>query len=159
MATNLENLASAEDAKLLLARARDHNNYIDRDKKGIVWETRRIEAFLLQATILEGVLVNLGLRLLGRKKHLSGLRGKRCNWYGYDNAINDLYLMGAIKTEEFNLLEQYKAKRNEYIHSLLSQNTEQTENAMFEIYNKYENIVIKMIKKLERLEKRTVKTK
>ena len=61
---------------------------------------------------LEGVLVNLGLKLLEKRKNFSGLKGKRRNKYGYDNAINDLYLMEEINTDEVNLLEKYKSKRN-----------------------------------------------
>lgn len=150
MATSLKNLASVEDTKLLWARAENHNLYVDQDDKGVVWETRHIEAFLLQATILEGVLVNLGLRLLENRKDLSALKGKRCNWYGYDNAINDLYLLGAINTEEFEKLEQFKAKRNEYIHNLLSKDIKTIESEVSSVYEKYKNIVLDMIAKLEK---------
>jgi len=150
MTTSLKNLASIEDTKLLWARAENHNLYIDQDDKGIIWETRHIEAFLLQATILEGVLVNLGLRLLDSRRDLSALKGKRCNWYGYDNAINDLYLLRAINTEEFEKLEQFKAKRNEYIHNLLSKDIKTIESEVSNVYEEYKNLVLDMITKLEK---------
>jgi len=153
MSVKIKSTASTEEIKALYIRAEGHNLYIDQDKEG-KWETRHIEAFLLQATLLEGVLVNLGLKLLGNRKDLAGLKGKRHAKYGYDNAINDLYLMGAIKTEEFNLLEKYKSKRNEYIHNLLSKNTEDIENEVFNIYNEYKDFVWKMIKKLEKIMKK-----
>jgi len=149
MATSLKNLANVEDTKLLWARAENHNLYIDQDREGI-WETRHIEAFLLQATILEGVLVNLGLRLLDSRTDLSALKGKRCNWYGYDNAINDLYLLGAINTDEFEKLEQFKAKRNEYIHNLLSKDIKTIESEVSKVYEDYKNLVLDMIVKLEK---------
>jgi len=149
MPTNLKNLASIEDIKLLLARAENHNLYVDRDDEG-VWETRHIEAFLLQATILEGVLVNLGLKLLDSKPNLSALKGKRCNRYGYDNAINDLYLLGIINTEEFERLEQFKTKRNEYIHNLLSKDIKIIESEVYEIYENHKNLVLDMVAKLEK---------
>lgn len=150
MATSLKNLASIEDIKLLWARAESHNLYVDQDDKGVIWETRRIEAFLLQATILESVLVNLGLRLLDSRKDLSALKSKRCKWYGYDNAINDLYLLGAINTDEFKKLEQFKSKRNNYIHNLLSKDIKTIESEVSNVYDEYKNLVLDMIAKLEK---------
>ncbi len=150
MSISLKNLATIEDTKLLLARAENHNLYVDQDDKGVVWETRHIEAFLLQATILEGVLVNLGLKLLDSRSNLSALKGKRCNRYGYDNAINDLYLLGAINTEEFEKLEQFKAKRNEYIHNLLSKDIKKIESEVYKVYEDHKNLVLDMIAKLEK---------
>jgi len=116
-----------------------------------------VDSFLLQATLLEGVLVNLGLKLLENRKDLAGLKGKRHAKYGYDNAINDLYLMGKINTSEFSLLEKYKSKRNEYVHNLLSKKTEDIEDEVLDIYKEYEDFVWKMIKKLEKIMKKSRK--
>jgi len=140
------------------ANAHSLTERINKDS-GLEQDVLYIEAFLLQATLLEGVLVNLGLRLLESKKELTGLKGKRYVKYGYDNAINDLYLMNAIKTKEFNLLEKYKSKRNKYIHNLLSKNTECIENEVLDIHNQYKDFVWKMIKKLGRLEKKRLSKK
>lgn len=138
--------ASIEDIKRLYIRAGAHSR--TRRRKGK--ETRHIEAFLLQTALLEGVLVSYGLKLLDGKAHLSALRGKRNKWYGYDNAINDLYLLGAINTEEFKKLEQFKAKRNEYIHNLLSEDTEVVESKVLRIYKEYDGLVWDMIQRLEK---------
>lgn len=138
--------ASIEDIKRLYIRAGAHSR--TRRRKGK--ETRHIEAFLLQTALLEGVLVSYGLKLLDDKVDLSTLRGKRGKWYGYDNAINDLYLLGAVNTEEFKKLEQFKAKRNEYIHNLLSENTEVVESKVLRIYKEYDGLVWNMIQRLER---------
>jgi hypothetical protein len=124
------------------------------EETGLEQDILYIEAFLLQATLLEGVLVNLGLKLLEKRRDLSGLKGKRHNKYGYDNAINDLYLMGEIETDDFNLLEKYKSKRNQYIHNLLSKKTEDVEEEVLAVYNEYEDFVWKMIKKLEKITKK-----
>lgn len=138
--------ASIEDIKRLYIRASAHSR--TRRRKGK--ETRHIEAFLLQTALLEGVLVSYGLKLLDDKVDLSALRGKRVKWYGYDNAINDLYLLGAVNTEEFKKLEQFKAKRNEYIHNLLSENTEAVEGKVLRIYKEYDSLVWDMIQRLEK---------
>jgi len=149
MTANSKSFASIEDIKVLYARAEGHGLYVDQDKEG-KWETRHIEAFLLQATILEGVLVNLGLKLLDSRNDLCALKGKRGKWYGYDNAINDLYLLGAVNTEEFKKLEQFKAKRNEYVHNLLSKDIKTIETEVYKVYEDYKNLVLDMIAKLEK---------
>lgn len=138
--------ASIEDIKRLYIRAGAHSR--TRRRKGK--ETRHIEAFLLQTALLEGVLVSYGLKLLDGKADLIALKGKRRSWYGYDNAINDLYLLGAINTEEFKKLEQFKAKRNEYIHNLLSEDTEVVESKVLRIFKEYDGLVWDMIQRLEK---------
>ncbi len=55
--------------------------------------TSKIVSFLLQTALLEGVLVNYGFALLERRGGFNELIGKRKNRYGYDNAINDLFLL------------------------------------------------------------------
>lgn len=146
MPTKLKTSASIEDIKRLYIRARAHSH--TRRRKGK--ETRHIEAFLLQTALLEGVLVSYGLKLLEGKTGLSALKGKRSKWYGYDNAINDLYLLEAINTDEFKKLEQFKAKRNEYIHNLLSEDTEAVEGKVLRIYKEYDELVWDMIQRLEK---------
>ena len=146
MPTRSKTSASIEDIKRLYIRAGAHSR--TRRRKGK--ETRHIEAFLLQTALLEGVLVSYGLKLLEAKTGLSALKGKRNKWYGYDNAINDLYLLQAINTDEFKKLEQFKAKRNEYIHNLLSEDTEAVEGKVLRIYKEYDGLVWDMIQRLEK---------
>ena len=146
MPTKSKTSASIEDIKRLYIRAGAHSR--TRRRKGK--ETRHIEAFLLQTALLEGVLVSYGLKLLEDKTGLSALKGKRSKWYGYDNAINDLYLLGAINTDEFKKLEQFKAMRNKYIHNLLSEDTEAVEGKVLRIYKEYDGLVWDMIQRLEK---------
>lgn len=141
-----KNTASVAEIKALYNRAEGHNLYYDKENE----ETRHIEAFLLQTALMEGVLVNYGLKLLESRTDLCALKGKRGKWYGYDNAINDLYLLGAINTEEFKKLEQFKAKRNEYIHNLLSKELKNIETEVYKVYENYKNLVLDMIAKLEK---------
>lgn len=135
-----------DDMRRLYIRARAHSR--TEQKEGI--ERRIIEAFLLQTAILEGSLVNLGLKMLEKRPDLSALKGKRGKWYDYDNAINDLYLLGEIDTDEFKKLEQFKSKRNEYVHNLLSESAEIMEGKMLRIYREYNVLVWTMIKKFRR---------
>mgnify|MGYP001589189444 FL=1 len=146
MPTKSKTSASIEDIKRLYIRAGAHSR--TRRRKGK--ETRHIEAFLLQTALLEGVLVSYGLKFLEDKADLVALKGKRGKWYGYDNAINDLYLLGAVNTDEFKKLEQFKAKRNEYIHNLLSENTDLVESKVLRIYKEYDGLVWDMIQRLEK---------
>lgn len=153
MPAKLKTYASDKDVKRLddinrlYIRASAHSRIKSR-KEGE--ETRHIEAFLLQTALLEGVLVSLGLKSLEKRLDLSALKGKRKNRYGYDNAINDLYLLGDINTNEFKKLEQFKSKRNEYIHNLLSDDVEAVEVKIFRIYREYNGLVWTMIKRFEK---------
>lgn len=104
------------------------------------------------------MLVSYGLKLLDEKADLSALKGKRNKWYGYDNAINDLYLLGAVNTDEFKKLEQFKAKRNEYIHNLLSENTEIVEGRVLRIYKDYDDLVWSMIQRLAKKIERVIES-
>ena len=146
MAVRIKKAASIDEIKALYNRAEGHNLYYDEGNE----ETRHIEAFLLQTALMEGVLVNYGLKLLESRIDLCALKGKRGKWYGYDNAINDLYLLGAVNTEEFKKLEQFKAKRNEYIHNLLSKDIKTIETEVYKVYEDYKNLVLDMIAKLEK---------
>lgn len=144
-----------DDIKRLYLRARQYSKTKQRKQKEQrqtqeQTEIKHIEAFLLLAVILEGTLVNLALKLLEKRADLSALYGKRRRRYEYDNVINDLYLLGEINTEEFKKLEQFKDKRNNYIHNLLSEDVEIVEKAVIHIYKEYRGLVWEMIKKFKK---------
>ena len=138
--------ADITDIKRLYMRAKAHS----KTQRKLGKDVRHIEAFLLQAALLEGVLTNYGLRLLGKQKRLGALKSKRKNWYGFDHAINDLYLLGAINEQEFKELEKFKNKRNNYIHNFLLKKTKVTEEEVLIIYNNYNNLVWSMIERLDK---------
>ena len=112
------NGASVDEIKKLYNRAREHTLYFDQENQ----ESRNLEAFLMLATLIEGVLTRLGLAMLETRHDLSALRGKRRKRYGIDNAINDLYLLGKISTDEFGKLEKFKDDRNKFVHELFNRN-------------------------------------
>lgn len=151
MATRQKIPANINEIKFLYNRAQGHYLYLDDNE-----DTYNIEAFLLLTALLEGVLVNYGLLLLEERDDLNALKGKRKSRYGYDNAINDLYLLKAITTDEFKKLENFKNKRNDYIHNLLRQGIKTTEKGVKKIYEDYRLLVGDMIDKLE---KKLVKTR
>ena len=135
-----------EEIKRLQFRAQTHYLYKrEKDK-----DLNHIEAFLVQTTLFEGVLTDLGLELLKHRGNLSALLGKRNERYGYDNAINDLYLLEEIDTDDFKMLEKYKNKRNDFIHNILSDDIKTTAKSARSLYKEYEMFVSKMIKKLEK---------
>ena len=141
------NKISIEEIRILYNRANEHNLYVDEEGR----ESRKLEAFLMLATLLEGVLTSFGLISLEKRGDLSALRGKRKKRYGIDNAINDLYLLGKISTEEFSELERFKDARNKCVHEIFGENeqTEKHTSNLFKIHTiSFENILAKFIKEL-----------
>ena len=92
-----------EEIWVLYNRAEEYSLYVDEQGD----DSKNLEAFLMLASLFEAVLVSLAITLLDTKNNLSALRGKRDKRYGIDKAINDLYLLGAVDTKEFGLLEQF----------------------------------------------------
>ena len=139
-------ISTAEIGKLY-NRAKHYSLYVDEENN----KSRSFEAFLMLATVLEGVLVTFGLVLLEKKEDLSALRGKRSHRYGIDNAINDLYLLGAISTDEFKQLEKFKSDRNTCIHEIfVKKNSDEIEQYTNELFEKHEVIFDIMTKKYEK---------
>ena len=139
-------ISTAEIGKLY-NRAKHYSLYVDKEKN----KSRSFEAFLMLATLFEGVLVTFGLVLLEKKDDLSALRGKRSHRYGIDNAINDLYLLGAISTDEFKQLEKFKSDRNTCIHEIfVKKNSDEIEQYTNELFEKHEAIFDIMTKKYEK---------
>ncbi len=144
---NKSNLDIIFSIKYLLNRAHGHHLFTyEKDEDN----TRHIEAFLLLATILEGILVNYALAVLQDRKDLTSLMGKRKNRYIIDNAINDLYLLGEINTQQFGLLERFKNKRNEYIHYFFAKDIKSIEKEMTSLYDDSSDLILILFEKLEK---------
>lgn len=140
------NGVSIDEIKNLYNRATDHALYFDEENQ----ESRSLEAFLMLATLLEGVLTLLGQILLAKRDDLSALQGKRKNRYGIDNAINDIYLLGKISTEEFKKLEKFKNDRNQCIHKIFSKkNDKKIEKYTSELFDEHKVTFETMTKKFE----------
>ncbi len=139
--------ASIEDIQRLYLRAREHYLYKKYPEEEPI---HKIEAFLLQTVVLEGILVNYGLLLLKSRSDLIALLGKRSGRYGYDNAINDLYLLGVISTAEFKKLDTLKNKRNDFIHNLLSRNLETASKDASQYYRASSVLVSRLLQKLKK---------
>ena len=137
---------SIDDIWDIYNKAKEHSIYIDEENGS----SRNLEAFLLLATLFEAALVSLALTLLEKREDLSALRGKRGKRYGIENAINDLYLLGALTTEEFGLLEQLKDSRNKGVHDLFSMNNEEIEKEMHTLFDAYSELFEVMVEKLEK---------
>ena len=137
---------SIDDIWELYNRAEKYSVYVD--EEGV--DSRNLEAFLMLAALFEAVLVSLALTLLEKREDLSALRGKRDRRYGIDNAINDLYLLGALSTEEFGMLEQLKDSRNKSLHDLFRLSSEDIEEKMHALFDTYSDLFETMVEKLEK---------
>lgn len=137
-----------EDIKLLYKKAEGHNLYYDEINE----ETRKIEAFLIQSALLEGVLCEIAFRTMGTK--FPCVYGKRNSRYGLNSVIDDLYLLKVISDDEFNSLEKFKNARNKYFHTLLKQEPKKLEKQLGNEYTNFEEITWKMVEKLEKLYKK-----
>ena len=141
------NGVTVDEIKNLYNRATEHSLYFDEDNQN----SRNLEAFLMLATLLEGVITSFGLTLLEKRDDLNALRGKRKNRYGIDNAINDLYLLGKISTDEFGELEKFKDDRNKCIHEIFNKkNDEEIEKYTSYLFKKHKTTFESMTKKFER---------
>ncbi|MEK7124793.1 MAG: hypothetical protein AAB864_00090 [Patescibacteria group bacterium] len=139
--------ASIEDIHRLYLQARGHYLYKKHPEEKPI---QKIEAFLLQTVVLEGILTNYGLLLLKDRPDLKALLGKRNSRYGYDNAINDLYFLGVISTTEFQQLDTLKNKRNEFIHNLLSNDLKTTSKNAGLYYQKSDKLVSQLLEGLNK---------
>lgn len=137
-----------EDIKLLYKRAEGNNLYYDEINE----ETKKVEAFLIQSALLEGVLCEIAFKTMGKK--FPCVYGKRNSRYGLNNAIDDLYLLEVISDDEFKQLEKFKSARNKYFHTLLKQDPIKLENQLGGEYGNFEKITWRMVKKLEKLLKK-----
>lgn len=146
-----------EDIKKLYERAHYKNARYEKKIKNsdgdvIEIETRKIEAFLIQSALLEGVLCEIAFKTMGTK--LPCVYGKRNKRYGLNSVIDDLYLLKVISDDEFKSLEKFKNARNKYFHTLLKQDPEKLENQLGNEYNNFEKITWDMFEKLEKLYKK-----
>ena len=137
---------SIDDIWDIYNKAKEHSIYIDEESGS----SRNLEAFLLLTTLFEAVSISLALTLLEKREDLSALRGKRNKRYIIENAINDLYLLGVLTTEEFGQLEQFKDSRNKSIHELFRMNNEEIEKEMHTLFDTYSDLFETMIEKLEK---------
>ena len=141
------NGVSVDEIQRLYNRATEHSLYFDEENQ----ESRNLEAFLMLATLFEGVLTSFGLVLLEKRDDLSALRGKRKNRYGIDNAINDIYLLGKISTAEFGELEKFKDDRNKCIHEIFNKKSdEEIEKYTNGLFKKHKKTFESMTKKFEK---------
>ncbi|HED37807.1 MAG TPA: hypothetical protein ENI76_06135 [Ignavibacteria bacterium] len=134
-----------EDIKLLYKKAEGHNLYYDEINE----ETRKVEAFLIQSALLEGILCEIASKIT--KNKVPAIHTKRRDSYGLNSAIDDLYLLKIITEKEFIVLDNFRKARNNYFHNLLKQDPKKLENKLGKEYDNFEEITWGMVKKLEKL--------
>jgi hypothetical protein len=134
-----------EDIKRLYTKAVGHNLYYDEINE----ETRKIEAFLIQSALLEGVLCELVSQIAENKVPV--IYKKRNDKYNLNNAIDDLYLLKIITEKEFTALDDFRKTRNKYFHGLLKEDPGKLEKQLGDEYSNFEEITWKMIERLEEI--------
>lgn len=140
-------MSKIKDIKQLYLKAKNHFFHFN----FITQETEKTEAFLLQCTLLEGVLYDIALNILHTKYKI--LFNKKKGRYSLDYIINDLFLLNIISKKEFDILENFKHDRNKYFHNIIKQNIKTTEKELGEKYENYKEITWHMVEKLENLSK------
>lgn len=106
---------------------------------------RKLEAFLLQAALLEGVLTKL-LTLTYQRRNLNHLNKTNNN---LDTVIKSLNLLKVIDKNEFDDLDNYRKRRNKIVHRLLDQNYTGIESQAKKYYEDGVGVLLNMIKKLK----------
>jgi len=102
-----------ENAKLLIFRAQGDFLFTpDEDQ-----EPRFLQAFLLQASIIEGLLREK-CNSLNRKNRVSGLKAPK----QFGQAAREVRVIGEISKSQFEKLQKYIDFRNKIVHSILERN-------------------------------------
>ena len=120
----------------------------ENDKK----DKKYLEAFLLQTALMEGLVVELALRVIKNKKYLTKIISKKEQRYGFANAVNDLYLLKIIDYQKFEELDKYIKNRNKYVHGWLKYDSfSETEEKLKVIYENARSLLWFIITKLEKI--------
>ena len=106
---------------------------------------RKLEAFLLQATLLEGVLTKL-LSITYQRRNLNHLNKTNSS---LDTIIKSLNLLKVIDKNEFDDLDNYRKRRNKIVHRLLDQNYSNIDSQAKKYYEDGVKVLLSMIKKLK----------
>ena len=107
---------------------------------------KKLEAFLLQSTLLEGVLTQL-LTVTFQKRRIDYLKQ---TFNSLNETIRSLHMLIVIDENEFKALNDYKQNRNRIVHRLLDQNYNGIELTARKYYENGTDILLTMIKKLKR---------
>ena len=138
-----------EEIKKLELQAQNLYLYFNEDDKK---DKKYLEAFLLQTTLMEGVVVELALRGIKNKKYLAKIVSKKEQRYGFANAVNDLYFLKRIDHQKFEELDKYIKNRNKYVHGWLKYDDfSKTEEKLKIIYENARSLLWFVITKLEKI--------
>ena len=119
-------------------------NYTFYDSNG---SEKKLEAFLLQSMLIEGVLAKL-LEITFRRRDLNYMKPISRN-LSLNETIKDLHLIKVINKREFYMLDTYRKNRNTMIHGLLDKDYKNIEVTSREYYEGGTDILLRMIKKLK----------
>jgi len=103
-----------DNAKVLIFRAQGDILFIpDKDQ-----ESRFLQAFLLQASVIEGLLRE-SCNSLNRKNKVKGLKAPKM----FHQAAREARVSGFLSKSQFEKIEKYIDFRNKIVHSILEKNS------------------------------------
>lgn len=114
-------------------KAKGHSAFYDSDND----ESRNLEAFLLLSITFEKILIDIGSSLLHKNDLTEFLKIKRSPKYNLNNAINDIYLLGEISTEEFKKIDEFRKDRNNCMHKIFNKKHTSIEKDMKKLFKKH----------------------
>jgi len=126
------------NAKILIFRAQGDFIFTpDEDQ-----DSRFLQAFLLQASVIEGLLKER-CNSLNRKNRITGLKEPRT----FHQAARESRISGYVTKVQFEKIEKYIDFRNEIVHSILKKNNRNDlENNVNEHYKIGSEITVLLLK-------------
>ena len=104
-----------ENAKYLINRAQGDLLFKPEEDQ----ESRFLQAFLLQASVIEGLLRE-SCNTSNKKNRIKGLKPPR----GFHQAVRESLISGLFSKNEFEKMGEYIKFRNEIVHSILEKNSQ-----------------------------------
>lgn len=140
-------MVTIDEVKILINKAQDYYLYSGEEEK------KYLEAFLIQAAVLEGLTKRIAI--LSLKNKLTGgetmVRKREEQDYHFSTAIDDLFFTGTVVEDEFKRLDSYRRHRNKYIHELLEQNREALWPKLKSDYDDVQPVLNDLLKKIGKL--------
>jgi len=127
-----------ENAKILINRAQGDFLFIPEEDQ----EPRYLQAFLLQASVIEGLLRE-NCNSYNRKNRIGGLKAPRA----FRQAVREARVSKLVSKGQFEEIGKYINFRNEIVHTVLEKNDcENLENDVRENYQIGSEIIVFLLK-------------
>jgi len=99
-------------------RQKNYRYFVDQAEKAF-FESKFLEAFLIQSCIIEGVLKDYASTKLAPFLDRSTTLKRKSKNFEFTRLLDELLLTGNINKDLYENLSKYKRKRNEIVHNIL----------------------------------------